>query len=267
MAAFRRRLPVPAFAAVLAASFVIAAPSAHAADCPGADTMPTSAPPIVAKGATLCLLNNERITHGLVAFASQPQLETAAANYSQAMVAQRFFSHVSPAGQALAQRLSAYISGVETWDIGENLAWGEDSLATPRAVVNGWMHSEGHRANILNATFREIGIGIAPGTPGGSSPQSSATFTTEFGSRVVPGDDPDAAGSGPVAGAAVKSASVSSPNAPAGRSATKKVSAAKKRWIKATCAREARRAKSKSSARKAYAARCVSKRLKAAAGR
>jgi hypothetical protein len=263
MVARNRRLPVPALAAALA-SFALAAPTAHAANCPGADALPAAAPPAVAKGATLCLLNNERAAQGLAPLRSQTQLENAAAAYSLAMVQQRFFAHVSPTGEALQQRLSSYISGTQTWDIGENLAWGEGGFATPAGIVAGWMRSDGHRANILNTNFQEVGIGIVAGTPNGSAPESSATFTTEFGSRVVPGSDPSGT-TARHADPAASSASTHEPATTAARKPAKTVSAAKKSFIKAQCARIARKTTSSRKARKARAARCEKQRLKAAA--
>jgi len=266
MVARSRRLPVPASVAVLASVFAIATPTAHAASCPGADLVPVSGSPAVAQGATLCLLNDERTSRGLAPLRSQAQLESAAAAYSLAMVQQRFFSHVSPSGEALEQRLRAYISAVTTWDIGENLAWGEGGHATPKGIVGGWMRSDGHRANILNTSFREVGIGIAAGTPGGAAPESSATYTAEFGSRLVDGAEAGAgAHSGPAADPAASSAAARPPaSSPAARKPATKVSASKKRWIKAQCARVARKTSTSRKARKARAARCVQQQLKAA---
>jgi uncharacterized protein YkwD len=276
MAARFRRLPVPVFAAACAAVFAIAmpAPAAPAASCPGADAMPIAASPATAKSATLCLLNNERAANGLPPLASQPQLETAATGYSQAMVQQHFFAHTSPSGDTLQDRLRAYISGVTTWDIGENLAWGEGSYATPASVVGGWMRSEGHRANILNGTFREIGIGIVAGTPGGSPPESSATYTAEFGARVGapsgsgapagPGSQPGGAGGAADPTAASASTGNEPASDPSARKPARKVSAAKRRWIKAQCARIARKTKLSRKARQARISRCVKARMKAA---
>ena len=86
---------------------------------------------------------------------------------SRLMVSGRFFSHDAPNGSTPLSRIrhTHYLSGARCWTIGENLAWGTGRLATPRATVRAWMHSPGHRANILNGSFREIGIGIATGAP------------------------------------------------------------------------------------------------------
>ena len=66
--------------------------------------------------------------------------------------------------------------------IGENLAWGSGERSTPRSIVRAWMNSAGHRHNILNGRFREIGIGVVDSSPV-STANRGATYTTTFGSR------------------------------------------------------------------------------------
>ena len=66
--------------------------------------------------------------------------------------------------------------------IGENLAWGTYSLATPQSIVSAWIASPGHLANILESQYKETGIGIVPAVPtsmGGGSP--GASYAQEFG--------------------------------------------------------------------------------------
>ena len=72
--------------------------------------------------------------------------------------------------------------GARSWTVGENLAWGSGTRSTPREIVNAWMKSPGHRANILQRRFREIGIGVVFEAPHGSS-STAATYTTTFGAR------------------------------------------------------------------------------------
>lgn len=202
--------------------------------------MPTAATVEAARQATLCLLNNERVARGLQPFTRQPQLEDAATRYSQSLISERFFAHVTPLGQVLHQRLRSYIDAAVRWKIAENLAWGENTRATPGSVVDQWMHSDSHRANILNAAHREVGIGIVNGTPTGLSPARSATYTAEFGSRTIA-------------------------TAKATKTVSKRVSAATSRRIKAHCRRDARRAHPRSRSRQdgAYR-RCVAKKLRRA---
>jgi uncharacterized protein YkwD len=131
------------------------------------------------RAAVVCLTNAERAAAGLPALDAEPRLEAAAQAYSQRMVLERFFAHVAPDGSALSGRLTDY-AGWST--IGENLAWGEGALATPRATVAAWMDSPGHRANILSRTYTEVGVGVVAGTPEGSL-RPSATYTANYGSR------------------------------------------------------------------------------------
>ena len=66
--------------------------------------------------------------------------------------------------------------------VGENLAFGKASQTAPKAVVEAWMKSPGHRSNILYRGFEEVGIGIALGVPE-SGEAEGATYTTGFGAR------------------------------------------------------------------------------------
>jgi uncharacterized protein YkwD len=73
-----------------------------------------------------------------------------------------------------------YLRGARGWTLGENLAWGTGSAATPARIVSAWMHSPGHRRNILDRRYREFGIGLALGAPTGGP---GATYVNEFGRR------------------------------------------------------------------------------------
>ena len=106
------------------------------------------------------------------------------------MVDQLYFAHDGRDGSQPADRIRAagYLSSGGAWRIGENLAWGTGELATPRAIVSAWMASPGHRANILQPAYREIGFGVVAGNPAARG-TGGATFVTEFG--VVERRDPD----------------------------------------------------------------------------
>jgi uncharacterized protein YkwD len=99
------------------------------------------------------------------------------------MVTAGLFSHDSPDGRDFEDRILAagYRSLGAGWTVGENIAWGTGSLATPRAITAAWMNSPGHRANVLEPDYREIGIGVALGTPGAGA--DGATYTSDFGAR------------------------------------------------------------------------------------
>lgn len=182
----RLRFTLPAIALALGALAVPAAADA-AHPCAGAYTTPTAANAAKVRHATLCLLNRERARHGLPRLRAQRSLRHAASSYAHLMVRHGFFDHVSPGGLTMTARIERtnYLRGARGWTIGENLAWGAGSAGTPASIVAAWMHSAGHRANILNGRFREIGVGIAAGAPQGAGRAVRAgTYATEFGARA-----------------------------------------------------------------------------------
>lgn len=101
----------------------------------------------------LQLVNQERAKAGLSALTTNSTL-TAAAN-KRAQETKQSFSHTRPNGTSFSSVLKEYNISYRT--AGENIAYGQ---RTPNEVVNGWMNSPGHRANILNADFNKIGIGV-----------------------------------------------------------------------------------------------------------
>jgi uncharacterized protein YkwD len=164
--------------------FALASPvaPAQAAGCRNADALPTAANAKQIRGATLCLLNQQRRARGLAPLRSNGRLQAAATRYSRQMVRQRFFDHTAPDGTTFDQRVKA-AGFVRFQTLAENLAWGSGRKATPARIVNGWMHSSGHRRNILDGDLSEIGIGIAPGAPLDVGGQRAATYPTDFGKR------------------------------------------------------------------------------------
>ena len=187
---FSRRHAVTVLASAVAA---LAAPagaqaSAQTAACPGADVVPAAGNLQQAGQATLCLLNDERAGAGLRPLAEAQGLTQPSAAYSARMVQENFFAHVAPDGASLTDRLEAarYINPDGDWTVGENIAWGQGNLATPRNIMVAWMNSPGHRANILTGEYTEVGLGVVPGTPG--DPSWGATYTTDFGAvtRATP---------------------------------------------------------------------------------
>lgn len=178
----RRIAPLLALCAV--AAFPAGAPAAS--PCQDANVVPLSANGVQVRNATLCLLNRERTSRGLAPLKSNRDLLTAARRYSELMVRERFFGHVSPGGSTLVSRVregTKYLRGARSWTLGENLAWGSGRLSTPAYTVTAWMNSPGHRKNILTPRFRHIGIGVALGAPAKTNGMAAATYTTDFGRR------------------------------------------------------------------------------------
>ncbi|ANP56815.1 uncharacterized protein YkwD/stress response protein SCP2 [Streptomyces griseochromogenes] len=111
----------------------------------------------------LALTNAERARAGLPALSADAPLATAAQTHCADMVARDFYAHTSPDGSRPWDRAAA--AGSRRSTIGENIACGQRS---PAEVVDGWMNSPGHRANILKAEFTHIGVGFAGGGRAGT---------------------------------------------------------------------------------------------------
>jgi len=162
------------------------APGAASADpaCPDSDLQPTAANLPQVEAATLCMINVERAHNGLGALTLNAVLQAAALQHSQDMVAHSFFSHDSSSGEDFEDRILRfnYAPPNTRWWAGENIAWGTLWLANADAIVVSWMNSPEHRANILRAGYRELGVGIVPATPSGDP--SGATYTADFGTKA-----------------------------------------------------------------------------------
>lgn len=165
-----------------------AAPAA--AGCAGAQLPAAQQSTKATSTATLCLLNQIRRQHHLTSFHPNPTLAAVATRYAHTMITGEFFDHTTPNGTTFLQRIQhttyLHTPGLRRWSVGENIAWGNGSLSTPTAIVNSWMHSPGHRANILNAHFTEVGIAAANGAPikNASTQLPAATYVNDFGQRT-----------------------------------------------------------------------------------
>ena len=146
--------------------------------CDHADEVPSAGDGERVERATLCLLNAERRAHDRSTLAPDRRLERAARAHARDMLARDFVEHVTPDGVTPDERIRA--AGYDGPGFtGENLAYGELEVSTPAAIVDGWMHSPGHRANILRRAFTEIGVAIEPRAIGSDRP--GGTYVTTFG--------------------------------------------------------------------------------------
>ncbi|MCX5070751.1 CAP domain-containing protein [Micromonospora lupini] len=102
------------------------------------------------------LVNAERAKAGCKALSVDDKLMTAAQGHSQDQADHQTMSHTGSDGSDTGVRLDRVGYAWRTY--GENVAWNQK---TPAAVMDAWMNSSGHRANILNCAFTEIGVGIA----------------------------------------------------------------------------------------------------------
>ncbi|MCB9820630.1 hypothetical protein H6790_01660 [Candidatus Nomurabacteria bacterium] len=100
--------------------------------------------------------NQERIKYGLPQLVSNPKLSVSSKIKVDDMINLNYFDHVNPEGRGLAYFIEK--GGYQYIVVGENLAMGDWKNA--ESVVDAWMNSEGHRANILSENFTEIGISV-----------------------------------------------------------------------------------------------------------
>jgi uncharacterized protein YkwD len=140
----------------------------------------------------LCFTNYARTQSGLQALSANTTLDAAGDAKLAADVKCGEFSH-TPCGSEFMSGFTAYLTGATAYAVGENIAWGTGGYGVARETMNGWLHSPGHRANILNADFAELGVGYLPNVTfqgyGGAT-----LWSQEFGKR-----SPDASAPAPVA--------------------------------------------------------------------
>ncbi|WIV59745.1 CAP domain-containing protein [Amycolatopsis nalaikhensis] len=127
-------------------------------------TTSAAAPPPSTKATTrvapstaaqvITLVNEERANVGCKPLTEESHLTTAAQDYSEQMSAENFFSHTSPDGTTFDQRIK---NAGYSKPGAENIAKGQTSAAQ---VMDAWMNSAGHRANILNCSLTKIGVGV-----------------------------------------------------------------------------------------------------------
>jgi uncharacterized protein YkwD len=160
------RAPAPLVTAPEGTRTVAAPPSGTAGTASA--TSPTATPAKPAKPApppragvaqqVVALVNVERSRAGCGPVSVNAPLRRAAQDHSDDMAARDYFSHTSPDGVTFAERIRA--AGYAGGAIAENIAAGQTSA---KDVMRGWMASRGHRANILNCAYRDIGVGYATG--------------------------------------------------------------------------------------------------------
>ena len=131
-------------------------------------------------------LNAVRADHGLAPLRANTRLTAAATQHSREMASDGYFDHSSHDGTSFSTRIAHWypVAGFRSWSVGENLLWWSPSVG-PSGAVAAWMHSPGHRANILNPGWRDIGIGVVRSTSAGGTYRGLPVtiITTDFGVR------------------------------------------------------------------------------------
>lgn len=138
---------------------------------------------VILERATVCLINRERRVRGLRTLRRNASLQRAAARHAHDMVRRNYFAHTSPSGRRVNHRVtkSGYLRGAGYWTVGEVLAWQRPRAGTPDEMVRAWVRSRTHLETLLLASFRDVGVGIAHGTPGAR--KAGATYTANLGRR------------------------------------------------------------------------------------
>lgn len=103
--------------------------------------------------------NSQREKYGLPSLKENPRLDVSAELKVQDMFKKQYFAHISPSGEGISNL--AGIVGYEFVAIGENLALG--NFENDKTLVQAWMDSPGHRRNILNPNYQEIGVAVQKG--------------------------------------------------------------------------------------------------------
>ncbi|HET9593905.1 MAG TPA: CAP domain-containing protein [Solirubrobacterales bacterium] len=125
----------------------------------------------------VCLVNQARTSRGLVPLTALRTLTKAADHKSRDILRCNQFSHEA-CGRDFTYWMTRF--GYQGCSEGENIAWGSGGLGTPRSIFEAWMHSQGHRENILG-DYEDIGIGLQTGRLEGV--KGAHVWTEEFGSR------------------------------------------------------------------------------------
>ena len=183
---WRRARQAGAGALVLLASSGPAAADALAARCPAADQAPLGESRAQAAAAVVCVLNRERARRNLPRLRAVSSLERAAKRHAGEMVRRRFFAHTTPEGITMTDRLRAvgYVRDDHAWTVGETLAWGTGTRATPAAVVDAWLASPSHRRVLLDDTYQDVGIGVITDVPfEDAADPLRGTYAAELGVR------------------------------------------------------------------------------------
>ncbi len=153
--------------------------------CPDTALQPNQGNISLIRAAVLCLVNRERADRGERPLVPDARLQRAAQAHSESMAFHNYFEHDGPQRETPLSRIRAtgYISSARIgYEVGENIAWGTLWEGAPSAIVAAWMASPGHRANILDARFRDSAVGVSPHLPSSlAGGQAGAIYTEDFG--------------------------------------------------------------------------------------
>ena len=133
---------------------------------------------------TLARHNAIRRDNKLRPFCIHPKLQKAARAHSKDMIRRDYFSHNTKGRGSFSKRIKRFgytSKGYKYYTVGENIAGGNGPNRKPKAIMRAWMKSPGHRRNILDGKFREIGLGTYSGTY--KKYKGWTMYTADFGTR------------------------------------------------------------------------------------
>ncbi|MFE5158277.1 CAP domain-containing protein [Streptomyces sp. NPDC056697] len=147
----RRKIAIAALAVA-----AVGVPSAAMAQSATAGSTSATSAAATDQQEVVDLVNSERSKAGCKPLTVNEKLTKAAQDHSEDMAAHSNMSHTGSDGSSPGDRIER--AGYSWSSYGENVAYGYES---PKSVMEGWMNSSGHKANILNCDFKEIGVGVA----------------------------------------------------------------------------------------------------------
>jgi uncharacterized protein YkwD len=164
------------------------APAASATQpCKGANLSPTAANALAVDAATLCIVNHVRLANGLRPLHINRELANVAASQVTSMVTRDYFADDRPTGQTPLSLVAVtrYPAHAAQFAVGENIAWGTGDFTTPAHIVAEWMASPPHRAILLSAPYRDVGVAVTPAVPAVlNASHRGATYVLELGMRL-----------------------------------------------------------------------------------
>src|SRR3954463_962541 len=177
-------------ALVTAIGLLTEAAPAAGTECPNADVASAQLTLDEFDYSAFCAINEFRAASGVRRLQPNPLLHRAAADYTNALLRGRFFSHngdfaghddVSTPVRRL--RVIGYVRPGYVWIVGEDLHWSTPETSSPGQIVQAWMDSPIHRIYLLKPKFRELGVAGAAGTPIDPDLPDGITVAAEFGFR------------------------------------------------------------------------------------
>ncbi len=163
-----------------------AAAGGTGSSCRGANLRPSATDLRAVDAAALCLVNRARAAHGLRSLRANGALAGVAAGKVASMIRGDYFADVGPSGRTPLSLVahSAYGGRTARVSVGENIAWGNGSYATPAHVIGEWLASAPHRAVLLGDEYRDAGVAVAALAPAILHARGhAATYVLELGAR------------------------------------------------------------------------------------